>query len=72
MESTTYSKKVLMNKATSNGLMTNYSGGTKTLFVKGKGAEKFVKRWSPDATGHIRNDRGHFIKGGLPVKVAMG
>lgn len=64
-------KKVLMAIAASKGLMTSYSGITKTLFIKGDGAEDFVKRFSPDKTGNIRNDKGHFIKGGMAFKVAM-
>lgn len=63
-------KQVLMTIAKSKGLSVSYSGITKTLFVKGNGADEFIKRYTPDKTGHIRNDKGHFIKGGLGFKVA--
>lgn len=64
-------KSALVTLATSKGLKTAYSGSTKTLFVKGNGSEEFVKRFTPDKTGHIRDNRGHFIKGGLGYTVAV-
>lgn len=64
-------KNVISALAASKGLTTTYSGLSKTLFVKGNGAEAFVKRYTPDKSGNIRNDKGHFIKGGLPFKVTL-
>ena len=65
-------KKQLIEEARSKGLGVSYSGTTNTVFVKGDGSETFVKRWSPDKTGNVRNNKGHFIKGGLRYKVAVG
>lgn len=64
-------KAVLIALANSKGLSTSYSGITKTLFVKGNGAGEFVKRYTPDKTGNIRDSKGHFIKGGLGFTVAL-
>lgn len=65
-------KNEMVNKAQSLGLSVSYSGVTNTLYVKGVNSEKFVKRWSPDKTGRIRDEKGHFIKGGLRYRVAVG
>lgn len=62
-------RQQLTNMAQQKGLSVSYSGNTKTLFVKGDGSDEFKKRWSPDSTGHIRNSKGHFIKGGLGFQV---
>jgi tRNA U34 2-thiouridine synthase MnmA/TrmU len=64
-------KNYLSQVAKSKGLVTSYSGSTKTLFVKGNGSEEFVKKYTPDKTGNIRNDKGHFIKGGLRFRVCL-
>ena len=64
-------KNDLMLFANSKGLSTSYSGITKTLFVKGNTSESFVKKFTPDTTGHVRDSKGHFIKGGLGFKVQM-
>lgn len=65
-------KNQMIQEARSKGLKVSYSGSTNTLFVKGKESETFVKRWTPDKTGNVRNNKGHFIKGGLGYRVAMG
>ena len=63
-------KQQMISEAKSKGLTATYSGGTKTLFVKGVNSETFVKRWTPDKTGNVRNNKGHFIKGGLEFRVS--
>lgn len=65
-------KKQMIQEARSKGLNVSYSGNTNTLFVKGQESETFVKRWTPDKTGNVRNNKGHFIKGGLGYRVAVG
>lgn len=65
-------KNQMIQEARSKGLSVSYSGSTNTLFVKGQESETFVKRWTPDKTGNVRNNKGHFIKGGLRYRVAVG
>jgi len=64
-------KTFLTQLAKSKGLTVKYSGNNKSLFVSGTKSEEFVKRFTPDKSGNVRDLKGHFVKGGIPFKVVQ-
>ena len=66
-------KQIFAELARSKGLTAFYSGRTNTMYISGDPAtaDAFVKRYTPDKTGNVRNEKGHFIKGGLGFKTAI-